>query len=247
MKQGREYLPVSFNLNFEIATGSFVSIVGRSGCGKSTLLHALQGLVSIESGRLLVDGTEMTKPRRDHAVVFQEASLLPWRNTWSNILFGVEMQGHVSPERMHYCRDLVKIVGLEDFVEKHPHQLSGGMKQRANLARALALEPSLLLLDEPFAALDAQTRQLMQFELARIWQETEAMSASPKTAVFITHDIAESVFVADQVIVLSNRPAVVHEMIDIELPRPRGADVKASPAFAKYVDYITGLIETMPR
>ena len=247
LKKGKNFLPVSEHLNLSIKEGSFVAIVGRSGCGKSTFLHALQGLVKTDKGDLIVDGQPMSKPRQDHAVVFQDASLFPWRNTWRNITYGLEVQGRATPEALEYCRELVRIVGLEAFEESHPHELSGGMKQRVNLARALALNPSLLLLDEPFAALDAQTRQAMQLELVRIWQETEELSASPKTAVFITHDIAEAVFVADQVIILSNRPSRVRKVIDINLPKPRTAELKNSDEFAAQVDEIRQLLDELPK
>lgn len=243
LKKGRQFFPVSEHLDLTIEQGSFVAIVGRSGCGKSTFLHALQGLVDIAGGSLRVDGTEMAGPRPGHAVVFQDASLFPWRSVWKNIIYGLEVQRRATPAALSYSRELIDIVGLQGFADSHPYQLSGGMKQRVNLARALALDPTLLLLDEPFAALDAQTREAMQLELARIWQVTEEMSADPKTAVFITHDIGEAVFVADRVVVMSNRPSRITSIIDIDLPRPRKGELKHAPEFDAYVEQITDLLD----
>ena len=242
LKKTHEFFPVSKHLEFSVTEGEFVAVVGRSGCGKSTLLYAFQGLVPIDEGHLTVDGTEMTAPRRKHAMVFQDSSLFPWRSVWKNIIYGLDVQSRDTPEALEHARRLISIVGLDGFENSLPHELSGGMRQRVNLARALATDPTLLLLDEPFAALDAQTRQQMQFELARIWQETEAMSAKPKTAVFITHDIAEAVFVADRVVIMSNRPSKVKEIVDINLPRPRKAELKESADFATYVNYIAALL-----
>lgn len=242
LKKTHEFFPVSEHLNLSIEEGEFVAVVGRSGCGKSTLLYALQGLVGIDGGRLAIDGTEVKGPRSDHAMVFQDASLFPWRTVWKNIIYGLDVQKRATPEALEQARELLTIVGLDGFGDSMPHELSGGMRQRVNLARALATDPSLLLLDEPFAALDAQTRETMQLELARIWQETEELSSEPKTAVFITHDIAEAVFVADRVVIMSNRPSTVKEIVQIDLPRPRNAAVKESAEFAAYVNRIAALL-----
>lgn len=242
LKKTHEFFPVSEHLNLSVPEGEFVAIVGRSGCGKSTLLYAMQGLVKIDGGSLQIDGTEIAGPRPDHAMVFQDASLFPWRSVWKNITYGLDVQGRATPDALEYCRSLFSVVGLEGFADSMPHELSGGMRQRVNLARALATDPSLLLLDEPFAALDAQTRQAMQLELTRIWQATEATSERPKTAVFITHDIAEAVFVADRVVILSNRPSSVKEIVKIDLPRPRDAAVKGSGEVQAYIDQISELL-----
>jgi NitT/TauT family transport system ATP-binding protein len=242
LKKTHEFFPVSEHLELSIPEGEFVAIVGRSGCGKSTLLYAMQGLVKVDAGSLKISGTEVTGPRPDHAMVFQDASLFPWRTVWKNITYGLEVQRRATPEALDYCRNLLSVVGLQGFGDSLPHELSGGMRQRVNLARALATDPSVLLLDEPFAALDAQTRQAMQLELARIWQVTEEMSEQPKTAVFITHDIAEAVFVADRVAVMSNRPSNIKEIVTIDLPRPRNAEIKERPEFKAYVDQINALL-----
>ncbi len=226
------------NINLTVDKGEFICIVGTSGCGKTTLLKAIDGLVPISSGSIEVDGRPVTGPGHDRAVVFQAPSLLPWRTAEGNIRYGVEMRGnHRSAEAKAAVKDLIRLVGLEGFENSYPSELSGGMQQRANLARALATDPELLLLDEPFAALDAQTREVMQSELLNIWERTH------KTAVFITHQIDEAVYLSDRVVVMTARPGRVREIIDIELPRPRSLTLKRDPAFVKYLDQVWTLIE----
>ena len=209
----------------EIADGEFVAVVGPSGCGKTTFLNAIDGLLPITSGALALDGRPIVGPGHDRAMVFQQPSLLPWRTVMGNIAYGLELQGVSKPEAQDRARRFVELVGLHGFEESFPLELSGGMQQRVNLARALAVDPEVLLLDEPFAALDAQTRETMQHELLRVWNETR------KTAVFITHDIVEAVYLADRVIVFTGRPGRVKEVVRIDLERPRELRIKLDPRF----------------
>ncbi len=211
--------------SLEIADGEFVAIVGPSGCGKTTFLNAIDGLLPITGGSLMLDGRPISGPGNDRAMVFQQPSLLPWRTVMGNVAYGLELQGVAKPEARERAKRYVELVGLRGFEESYPLELSGGMQQRVNLARALAVDPEVLLLDEPFAALDAQTRETMQHELLRVWNETR------KTAVFITHDIVEAVYLADRVLVFSGRPGRVKETIDIDIPRPRDLRIKLEPRF----------------
>src|SRR5215470_18631738 len=188
-------------VTLDVHDGEFLSIVGPSGCGKTTFLNAVDGLLPISSGSLTIDGSPVAGPGRDRAMVFQQPSLLPWRTVLGNVVYGLEMQGRTSKsQRVARASDLIQLVGLGGFENAFPTELSGGMQQRVNLARALATDPDMLLLDEPFAALDAQTREFMQRELLRVWGETR------KTALFITHDIKEAVYLADRVMVFTRRP-----------------------------------------
>jgi NitT/TauT family transport system ATP-binding protein len=227
-------------LTFDVAENEFVAIVGPSGCGKTTFLTALAGLTPVESGRLELNDEQISGPSRDRSLVFQQASLFPWRNVVANIEFGLKAQGRLDAKGKARVAELVELVGLSGKEDKYPRELSGGMSQRVNLARALATDPDLLLLDEPFSALDAQTRELMQEELTRVWQADSA--GSGKTAVFVTHDVPEAVFLADRVIVFSGGPAHLVEVVEVNLPRPRGPEVKRSPEFQKISDYILSLV-----
>ncbi len=211
----------------DIAEGELVAIVGPSGCGKTTFLNAVDGLLPITSGSLSLDGRLIDRPGHDRALVFQQPSLLPWRTVIDNVLYGLELLGTPRAEARPRAQRFVDLVGLSGFEESYPLELSGGMQQRCNLARALAVDPDVLLLDEPFAALDAQTRETMQHELLRIWNETR------KTAVFITHDIVEAVYLADRVIVFTARPGRVKEVLRVDLPRPRDLRVKREPRFVE--------------
>jgi len=220
-------------VDLEIGDGEFVAIVGPSGCGKTTFLNAVDGLLPIAGGSLTLDGNEITRPGRDRAMVFQQPGLLPWRTVLGNVLFGVEAQGTMTKaEALERARQQIEIVGLQGFEDTYPLELSGGMQQRVNLARALLTDPEMLLLDEPFASLDAQTRELMQLELLKIWNR------SRKTALFITHDIKEAIYLADRVIVFTKRPGRVKEEIRVELERPRQLRVKRDPRFLAYEDRI---------
>lgn len=224
-------------LSLDVRSGEFVAIVGPSGCGKTTFLHAVDGLIPISGGSLSLSGLPIREPGRDRAMVFQQPSLLPWRTVLANVAYGLEIQRRKSRDARERARDYIRLVGLEGFEDHYPLELSGGMQQRVNLARALATDPELLLLDEPFAALDAQTREYMQVELLRIWQK------AAKTAVFITHDIKEAIYLADRVIVFTARPGRAKLTFDVELPRPRELRVKRTPAFAEYEDRVWSAIE----
>jgi len=234
-RTGDELVAVD-GVDLTVSQGEFVSIVGPSGCGKTTFLNAVDGLIPIASGSLLLDEREITAPGPDRAMVFQQPSLLPWRTVMGNVIYGIEMQHRAGRESREIARRLIDLVGLGGFAESWPSELSGGMQQRVNLARALATDPELLLLDEPFAALDAQTRETMQQELTRIWGETR------KTAIFITHDIAEAVYLADRVIVFTARPGRVKLDMKIDLPRPRDLRLKRE---VQFVDYERTIWETI--
>jgi NitT/TauT family transport system ATP-binding protein len=223
--------------SLQVAPGEFVCIVGPSGCGKTTLLYCLDGLLPLTSGRVLLDGRLVTGPGPDRALVFQSPSLLPWRTVLRNVTYGLELQGTPLQEAVARAREMIRLVGLEGFERYHPSELSGGMQQRVNLARALVMGAEVILMDEPFAALDAQTREFMQAELMRIWQETRT------TAVFITHQINEAIYLADRVVVVSARPGRMKSIIPVEFPRPRDLRVKRTPAFLELEDRIWGLIE----
>jgi NitT/TauT family transport system ATP-binding protein len=224
-------------INLKIADGEFVSIVGPSGCGKTTFLAVVDGLIPATSGRILVDGQEVTKPGPDRAVVFQDASLLPWRTVIGNVLYGLECIGVPAREAKERAQRFIALVGLAGFEKHYPYELSGGMQQRVNLARALVMDPKILLMDEPFAALDAQTRELMQEELLAIWVQAK------KTVLFITHQIDEAIYLSDRVIVFSGRPGRVKEEIAVEIERPRRLAIKREPRFHALEDRIWDLIE----
>jgi NitT/TauT family transport system ATP-binding protein len=223
-------------INLAVADGEFVSIVGPSGCGKTTFLSVVDGLIPATGGQILVDGTAVTRPGPDRAVVFQDASLLPWRTVLDNVLYGLECIGVPRREARERAAHFVALVGLTGFEHSYPHELSGGMQQRVNLARALVMDPKILLMDEPFAALDAQTREAMQEELLRIWK------AAGKTVLFITHQIDEAIFLSDRVIVFSGRPGRVRDSIAIDIERPRALRLKREPRFHALEDRIWTLI-----
>jgi NitT/TauT family transport system ATP-binding protein len=234
----QQILPVLRNIDLDVHEGELVCIVGPSGCGKTTLLNAVDGLTRVTAGHILVDGREVTGPGPDRAMVFQHDSLFPWRTVEANVMYGLDLQGKLSrPERRERARALVELVGLSGFAEHYPHELSGGMRQRVNIARALATQPQLLLLDEPFAALDAQTREFMQAELLKI------LARARTTALFVTHQINEAVFLANRVVVLSARPASVKEIIQVDLPPTRTLAMKHQPSFLDLEQRIWRLIE----
>jgi NitT/TauT family transport system ATP-binding protein len=234
-------LEVLSDISVDVSEGEFVGIVGPSGCGKTTFLRIVDGLESADDGEIRIDGRVTTKPGPDRAFVFQNDSLFPWRNVWRNATMGLEIQGRLRSHTRERVRGLLELVGLGGFERFYPRQLSGGMRQRLNLARALAVNPEVLLMDEPFAALDAQTREIMQTELLRIWEATRA------TVLFITHQIDEAVYLSDRVLVFSRRPGKIQEDIRIELPRPREFKIKRSAEFTAYVARIWTLIENAVR
>jgi NitT/TauT family transport system ATP-binding protein len=233
-----QHLAVLDRIDLQVFEGELVSIVGPSGCGKTSLLNAVDGLIRVTTGDILVDGRRVEKPGPDRAMVFQYDCLFPWRTVEANIAYGLELQGKLTRREMRErARALVELVGLAGFAAHYPHELSGGMRQRVNIARALVMEPDLLLLDEPFAALDAQTREFMQFELKKILTRARA------TALFITHQIGEAIFLSDRVAVFSARPARVKETIAIELPALRTLDLKHQEPFIALERRIWRLIE----
>jgi NitT/TauT family transport system ATP-binding protein len=220
-------------MDVDVPQGQFASIVGPSGCGKSTFLKIVNGLLPATEGEIEVRRPDHGK---DHAMVFQDSSLFPWYTVIGNVSYGLVCQGVPRKEAHERAKPLIKLVGLEGFESKYPYQLSGGMQQRANLARALTVDPELLLMDEPFAALDAQTREIMQVELLRIWSQAQ------KTVLFITHQIDEAIFLSDRVIVMSARPGRILADIPIDLPRPRALELKRTPEFTAYEDQVWKLI-----
>ncbi len=213
-------------LDLDVGDAESVCILGPSGCGKTTLLRAVHGLIPLDSGRVVIAGEPVSRPRRDVAMVFQQFGLMPWKTVAQNVSYGAELAGLSRRAVGARTRRYVSMVGLDGFEAAYPHQLSGGMQQRVGLARALAVEPAILLMDEPFGSLDALTREVMQDELLRIWEET------PRTMLFITHSIEEAIAIGDRVVVLSSRPARVRDELAIPIPRPRTVEsVVAHPGF----------------
>jgi len=224
-------------VTFTVEADELVAVVGPSGCGKSTLLNLLAGLLRPDAGTIDFDGP-LRRGRPATAMVFQEFALFPWRTVRANVELGLEELGIAGREREERTRRYLDMTGLAGFESKYPHQLSGGMRQRVGIARALAVEPAVLLLDEPFSALDAQTRTLMMDELLGIWERTR------QTILYVTHNIQEAVFMADRVIVLSRRPGEVLDTVPIELPRPRRESQQGDPVFVQTADRIWGLIKS---
>jgi NitT/TauT family transport system ATP-binding protein len=225
------------NVSGTIPEGKFVSVIGPSGCGKSTLLDMVGGLLKPTQGTVSINGETVTGPRRDTAMVFQEDSTLHWRTVLDNVAFGLEVKGVSKAERYEKARRMTELVGLTGFEDHRPGQLSGGMKQRVAIARALAMEPRVLLMDEPFGALDQQTRQFIGRELLRIWEKTR------NRVLFITHDIQEAVYLSDEVWVMSARPSVVKEVVTIDLPRPRPEGTHALSRFRELEDHLWALVK----
>ena len=229
------------NIDLDVRTGEFLTIVGPSGCGKTTLLRILAGLIEPSDGLVLHDGKPVKGPSPSVGFVFQSDNLMPWRTVRDNIAFGPELRGESRKSYSPRIDELLDLVGLNGFGDYYPHQLSGGMRQRVNIARALAINPDVLLMDEPFGALDAQTREIMQDELMRIWRKTG------NTVVFITHQIDEAIFLADRVLILAARPGRVQELMTVDIPRPRELDVKRSPHFTELADHVWRGIERQVR
>jgi NitT/TauT family transport system ATP-binding protein len=224
----RDELHALGGVDLSISEGEFVTLVGPSGCGKSALLDIVGGLAVSSSGRVYIDGNVVTKPAPNSAYVFQQYALFPWRSALSNVEYALEIRGVPRAERRDKAKRLLSLFGLSGFSDRYPGQLSGGMQQRVAIARALACDPEVLLMDEPFAALDAQTRETLQEELLRILQQINT------TVIFVTHGIDEAVFLADRVVVMTARPGVIKDVIDVDLPRPRTAELRSSPEFNTY-------------
>ena len=238
----QQALRVLDGIDLQVGEGELVSIVGPSGCGKTTFLNAVDGLVRVTSGEIRVDGRVVDRPGPDRAFVFQHDSLFHWRTVLQNVSYGLELQRRLGKAEIgERAQRLVELVGLKGFEHHYPHELSGGMRQRVNIARALVVEPELLLLDEPFAALDAQTREFMQAELMKILARAKA------TALFITHQINEAIFLAHRVVVFSARPATIKDVIDVDLPEPRSLALKHGAAFVALEQRVWRLIEEEAR
>lgn len=231
-KDGRSVTALD-NIDLAIASHEFHALLGPSGCGKSTLLYLIGGFIPVQSGTIVAGGTPVRAPGRERGIVFQNFALFPWKTVLQNVLYGLEhVPGLSRRERMERARDHIALVHLDGFEDSFPSQLSGGMQQRAAIARTLAVDPGILLMDEPFGALDAQTRRVMQEELRSIWQRTR------KTVVFVTHDVQEAVFLADRISIMSARPGRVEECIDVTLDRSDGESVLTRPAFLELSEHI---------
>ena len=226
--RGREVLALD-QVSLEVANREFVALLGPSGCGKSTLLYLIGGFLPVETGAIRVDGKPVAGPGPDRGIVFQHFALFPWKTVRGNILYGLERQGMAKDEREKRAMDFIELVGLHGFEDSYPSQLSGGMKQRTAIARTLAFQPKLLLMDEPFGALDEQTRLLLGDQVLRIHRELE------QTTLLITHSITEAVQLADQVVVMTYRPGRLKRLVDIDLPRPRSSEIVSSPEFGRLV------------
>jgi NitT/TauT family transport system ATP-binding protein len=235
-RRGRRFEALR-DVSLQVEAGQFISIVGASGCGKTTLLRIVDGLRPPTRGEVRVDGRPVERPGPDRGFVFQHDALFPWRTVLDNVIFGLEVQGKSKREARKRADTLLGLVGLSGFEQHFPHELSGGMRQRANLARALTIDPDVLLMDEPFASLDAQTREIMQSELLRIWRSNR------KTVLFVTHQIDEAVYLADRVVVMTSRPGQIKAVVDVDIPRPRELSVKRTPRFLELVDEIWKMIE----
>lgn len=231
---GKRYgaLEVFRDINLEVGDREIVSVVGPSGCGKTTLLRCIDGLIPPSSGVVQVGGAQVSSPPAGVAMVFQQFGLFPWKTVFANVAYGLKLAGVPKAEIRETVPRFIKLVGLAGFEEAYPYQLSGGMQQRCGLARALAIEPTVLLMDEPFAAVDAQTREILQFELLRIWQ------IRPVSMVFVTHSIEEAVLMGHRVVVLKGRPAGVHEIIDVDLQHPRSRATLTHPHFAALREHV---------
>lgn len=229
------------NVSFSIEAGDFVSIVGPSGCGKTTILNIIAGFIKPTGGRVLLHGQPVQKPGPDRGVVFQSFALFPWKTVLGNVTFGPKMRGVSGRDRDQTARKYIDMVGLTGFEDKYPHELSGGMRQRVGVARVLANDPEVMLMDEPFASIDAQTRMKLQEDLTRVWETSQT------TIFFVTHDVDEAVFLSNRVIVLSARPSVVKEVIEVDIPRPRKwKNLVEDPYFHQITGHILTLLSASP-
>jgi NitT/TauT family transport system ATP-binding protein len=228
-------------VDLTIRAQEFVCVLGPSGCGKTTLLKVIAGLLPLDEGEVRIDGRAITGPGRERAMVFQDFALLPWADVATNVAFGLELQGVPRAEREETAQALVHTVGLAGFEHHYPRQLSGGMQQRVGLARALAVDPQILLMDEPFGSVDAQTRRLLQADLLALLERT------PKTVVFVTHSMTEAVRLGDRVVVMTPRPGRVHDIVEVELPRPRPDNLEQYPRFSELKQYLWQQLRAMQR
>ncbi|MDD3317971.1 MAG: ABC transporter ATP-binding protein [Methanosarcina sp.] len=222
------------NVSFDVGDGEFVCLLGPSGCGKTTLLRIIAGLETRTSGDITLNGVSITGPDPKRGMVFQQYSLFPWRTVIDNVTFGLEMQGIDKAESRKHAEKYIELVGLKQFKNSYPYELSGGMQQRAAIARALANEPEVLLMDEPFGALDAQTRNILQDELLRIWEQRHV------TFIFVTHSVDEAVVLSDRIVVMTARPGRIKEIVEVDLPRPRS---RTSPEVNRLRDRVLKLLE----
>ena len=231
LENGGAVLALS-DIDVEVRDDEFITVIGPSGCGKTTLLRIIAGLIPYQQGEVTIDGRPVSGPGPERAVVFQNFALMPWADVLANVTFGLEIRGMAKSTCQAKAKDLIKLVGLEGFEKRLPKELSGGMQQRVGLARALAVNPQILLMDEPFGALDEQTRRLLQEQLLLLWEHQR------KTVVFITHSMDEAVMLGDRVMLMTPRPGRVKEIIDVSLHRPRSREVEKSPAFLEIKEYL---------
>ena len=229
-------LEVFSGVDFDVGEREIVTIVGPSGCGKTTLLRCIDGLLPVDGGEIVCNGERVTEPIAGMAMVFQHFGLFPWKTVYDNVAYGLRMAGAPAEELAAKVPRFVKMVGLAGFEQAYPYQMSGGMQQRCGLARALAIEPQVLLMDEPFAAVDAQTREILQFELLRIWE------TRPTSMIFVTHSIEEAVLMGDRVFVLKGRPSNIQKVVTVDLPHPRSRDTLRLPRFAELRELVWGTL-----
>ncbi|MDR2131958.1 MAG: ABC transporter ATP-binding protein [Clostridiales Family XIII bacterium] len=226
------------DISLNVRSGEFLTVVGPSGCGKSTFLYILAGLIKKTSGNVRINGQEIKGPALDRGIVMQAYALFPWRTVLKNVEFGLEVKKLPKRERKSIAREFIELVGLSDFADRYPYELSGGMKQRIAIARALAYNPDVLLMDEPFAAVDEQTRGSLQAETLRIWEKTN------KTIIFVTHSIEEAVYLSDRIVVMTSGPGKIRGIVDVALPRPRDEAIKNTKEFASYRNKVWTLLQT---
>lgn len=231
-RRGNRPVHALYDINIEVPEGQFVSLLGPSGCGKTTLLRTIAGLETPTTGEVLINGKKVVGTGPDRAMVFQSFALLPWASVKDNVEFGLRMRGVPPSERTEISAKLIKMVSLEGFEDRFPRELSGGMQQRVGLIRALAVNPQVLLMDEPFSALDEQTRGFMQEELLRIWEENRV------TVAFVTHSIEEAILLSDRIVLMSPRPGEVREDVIVDIPRPRGREAMRTPEFGRLQDHL---------
>jgi NitT/TauT family transport system ATP-binding protein len=229
------------DVNLEVGEREVVALVGPSGCGKTTLLRCIDGLLPINEGGIFLEGERVTEPQAGVAMVFQHFGLFPWKTVFHNVAYGLKLAGASKADIADKVPHFINMVGLKGFEHIYPYQMSGGMQQRCGLARALAVEPKVLLMDEPFAAVDAQTREILQFELLRIWE------MRPTTMLFVTHSIDEAVLMGDRVVVLKGRPSQVHEIVDVDLPHPRSRETLVAPRFAELREHVWNTLKDEAR